>query len=226
MLASSILLLLSPLAAAVPAEMPQAHSVVSQVRSARSQPRRASLPSPTLELKKSTEALRKMLARRHPGWSPEAEAQATSVQSIIDSLLDFEEIARRTLSGHWETVSHENRREFLANLQRLIERRPLDRGLRIDVDSSVAYRSESIVEDEATVSSIVTSFATAGHATRRAVDYRLCFRNGRWRLYDVIIDGVSMIDDYRSQFSRIIAQDSFDGLLRRMRKKLGDDPAN
>ena len=56
----------------------------------------------------------------------------------------------------------------------------------------------------------------------RSVDYKLCYRNGRWRVYDVVVEGVSLVDDYREQFARIIAQDSYDGLVKRMRKRLGD----
>jgi phospholipid transport system substrate-binding protein len=186
---------------------------------------RKPLPSPTIELRKSTEALRKTLARRHPGWSPEAEAQSASVQTVIDGLLDFEEIAKRTLPRKWEGLTTLQRREFLDTLQKLIERRPLDRNLSIDLDSQVAYRSESIVDDEAVVSSLVTSYKS-GRPARRTVEYKLCFRNNRWRLYDVVVEGVSLVEDYREQFARIIKEDSFDGLLKRMRKKLGEDPAN
>jgi phospholipid transport system substrate-binding protein len=210
----------------VGAELPRSASTVYVVASARAEvtPRKP-LPSPTIELRKSTEALRKTLARRHPGWSPEAEAQAASVQTVIDGLLDFEEIAKRTLPRKWEGLTTLQRREFLDTLQKLIERRPLDRNLSIDLDSQVAYRSESIVDDEAVVSSLVTSYKS-GRPARRTVEYKLCFRNNRWRLYDVVVEGVSLVEDYREQFARIIKEDSFDGLLKRMRKKLGEDPAN
>jgi phospholipid transport system substrate-binding protein len=206
--------------------LPRSASTVYVVASARAEvtPRKP-LPSPTIELRKSTEALRKTLARRHPGWSPEAEAQAASVQTVIDGLLDFEEIAKRTLPRKWEGLTTLQRREFLDTLQKLIERRPLDRNLSIDLDSQVAYRSESIVDDEAVVSSLVTSYKS-GRPARRTVEYKLCFRNNRWRLYDVVVEGVSLVEDYREQFARIIKEDSFDGLLKRMRKKLGEDPAN
>jgi phospholipid transport system substrate-binding protein len=224
MLVCSFIVLMTTEALASPIEAPRVDGTVRHVASARSQPRRV-LPSPTLELRKSTEALRKTLSRKHPGWSPEAEAQSASVQVVIDGMVDFDEIARRTLTSHWQTLTDEQRRDFLEALQRLIERRPLDRSLSIDFDSIVAYRGESVVEDEAVVSSVVTSYRT-GRPTRRSVEYKLCFRGGRWRIYDVIVEGVSLVDDYRAQFTRIIAQDSFDGLLKRMRKKLGDSPSN
>jgi phospholipid transport system substrate-binding protein len=225
MLAPSLIVLLTTEALAFE-ERPTQPQVIRHVASARAHAQnRKNLPSPTIELKKSTEALRKTLARRHPGWSPEAEAQAASVQLVIDGLLDFDEIAKRTLPSQWDGLTAMQRREFLDTLQKLIERRPLDRNLSIDLDSTVAYQRESIVDDEAVVSSMVTSYKT-GRPQRRTVEYKLVYRGSKWRLYDVIVEGVSLVDDYREQFARIIKDDSFDGLLKRMRKKLGDDPAN
>lgn len=225
MLASSFIVLLAAKVAAFDAPVDRPSSGLRHVASAKAQVVRKNLPSPTVELKKSTEALRKTLARRHPGWSPEAEAQSASVQLVIDGLLDFEEIAKRTLPSRWDGLSAGQRREFLDSLQKLIERRPLDRNLSIDLDSTVAYQNESIVDDEAVVSSLVTSYKT-GRPARRSVDYKLLFKNNKWRIYDVVVEGVSLVDDYRDQFSRIIKDESFDGLLKRMKRKLGDDPAN
>jgi phospholipid transport system substrate-binding protein len=224
MLASTFIVLLTTEALASAGELPAAEGSIRHVASARVANPRTTLPSPTLELRKSTEALRKSLARRHPGWSPEAEAQASSVQAVIDDLLDFDEIARRTLGNQWGVLGAEQRHEFVDTLQKLIERRPLERGLSIDLESAVTYKDESIVRDQATVATTVTSY-TSGRPNRRSVDYRLFFRSGRWRVYDIIIEGVSMVDDYRAQFARIISEDSFDGLLRRMHRKVGDPPA-
>jgi phospholipid transport system substrate-binding protein len=223
MLASSFIMVLT--AEALASSMPAValHDSVLHVSTA-PHTRRA-LPSPTLELRKSTEALRKTMARRHPSWSPEADAQAASVQTVVDGMLDFEEIAKRTLLQHWDALSADQRHDFLESLQKLLERRPLDRGLRIDLDSVVTYQAESVVDDQASVTSLVTSYAT-GRPSRRAVEYKLCFRNGRWRIYDVIVEGVSLVQDYRDQFSKIIAQDSFEGLLRRMHKKAGGSSAD
>src|SRR5438045_587794 len=83
-------------------------------------------PSPTAEIRRSADALRKTLARRYPRWSPEAEAQASSVHGVIDGIFDFQEIARRSLGPQWERMSAADRREFAGLLQRIIERRPME----------------------------------------------------------------------------------------------------
>jgi phospholipid transport system substrate-binding protein len=223
MLASFIVLVTAELAGGLAGSPSRASQggPVRYVAAVRSQAKRT-LPSPTIELKKSTEALRKTLSRRYPGWSPEAEAQASSVQTVIDGIIDFDEIAKRTLAPKWDSLTPAQRREFTDLVQKLIERKPLDRGLKLDLDSTVVYHRESVVDDEARVSSMVTSYET-GRPSKRNIDYKLVFRNGHWRVYDVIVEGVSLVDDYRDQFSRIIAQDSFDGLLRRIRKKVGGE---
>lgn len=222
MLASSVIVLLATGALGTPGEASLRRSGPDHRYAAASRVQaKRQLPSPTLELKKSTETLRKTLSRRYPGWSPEAEAQAATVQTVIDGMLDFEEIARRTLGTQWDRLTADQRREFSEVLQKLIERKPLDRSLQVDLDSSVVYRGESVVDDEAKVSSLVTSYAT-GRPSRRTVDYKLCFKNGHWRVYDIIVENVSLVEDYREQFARIIAQDGFDGLIKRMRKKLGE----
>jgi phospholipid transport system substrate-binding protein len=184
----------------------------------------AGVPSPTATLRTSSEALRKTLARRYPSWSPQAEAQESAVEAVIDRIMDFGEIARRSLGPQWERISPEDRQEFVRLLQRIIERSPLDRSLNFDPDSSIRFEREHIDDAEALVSSVVTTAARRG-PTRHPVEYRLCLKGGRWRIYDIIVNDVSLVEGYRAQFVKIIAHDSFDGLLRRMRKKLGQMPA-
>jgi phospholipid transport system substrate-binding protein len=174
--------------------------------------------APLAEIKRSTEALRKVLAKRPPSWSPEAEARASVVEKIIDSIADFDEIARRTLGGHWDDLTTAQQEEFSTTLHRLIEHRSQDLR-RLAPETAVVFDGESIDGDEATVTTTVT-IPRGDSEVRREVHYRMTHRQGRWRLYDVVIDGTSMVDNYRSQFAHIIASESVDGLLRRMRKKL------
>jgi phospholipid transport system substrate-binding protein len=184
----------------------------------------AAVPSPTVAVRTSSDALRKTLARRYPSWSPQAEAQESAASAVIDGIVDFQEIARRSLGPQWEKISGDARREFTVLLQRIIERSPFDKSLHIDPDSRIRYEHESIAEGDAVVSSVVTTSTRNGAATRHPVQYRLCLKGGRWRIYDIIVNDVSLVDGYRAQFDKIIARDSFDGLLRRMRKKLGQLP--
>jgi len=183
------------------------------------------VPSPTVAVRTSAEALRKTLVRRYPSWSPQAEAQESAVQSVIDGIVDFGEIARRSLGPHWDPLSDNERQQFVLLLQKIIERSPLDKSLHVDPDSTIKYEREQIADNEAVVSSVVTTSVHSGGATRHPVQYRLSLKAGRWRIHDIVVNDVSLVDGYHAQFTKIIARDTFDGLLRRMRKKLGEMPS-
>jgi phospholipid transport system substrate-binding protein len=175
-------------------------------------------PSPTAEIRRSADALRRTLSRRYPRWSPEAEAQVSSVQAVIDGIFDFDEIARRSMGQHWTRISAADQRDFVGLLQRIIERRPMESGLRLEPESAIAYQREQIAEGDAVVPSVIS----VNSSTRHQVAYKMTFKEGHWRIYDIVVDGVSLVDEYHAQFSRIIARDGFPGVMRRMRRKLGD----
>jgi phospholipid transport system substrate-binding protein len=177
---------------------------------------------PTAAVRMSSDALRRTLSRRYPSWSPEAEAQENAVEAVIDGIVDFTEIARRSLGPHWQRLSPDEQKEFVALMQRIIERSPFDRTLHLDPESTIRYERESIADNEAVVSSVVTIAARRGGSTRHPVQYRLALKAGRWRIYDIIVNDVSLVEGYHAQFTKIISHDSFDGLLRRMRKKVGE----
>jgi phospholipid transport system substrate-binding protein len=185
----------------------------------------ADVPSPTVAVRTSADALRKTLVRRYPSWSPQAEAQESAVQSVIDGIVDFGEIARRSLGRQWDPLTDGERREFVQLLQRIIERSPLDKSLHLDPDSTIKYEREEIADSEAVVSSVITTATRRGGATRHPVQYRLVLKAGHWRIYDIVVNEVSLVDGYHAQFTKIIGRDRFDGLLRRMRKKLGEMPS-
>jgi phospholipid transport system substrate-binding protein len=175
-------------------------------------------PSPTSEIRRSADALRRTLARRYPRWSPEAEAQASSVHVLIEGIFDFQEIARRSLGPQWGRLSGADQRDFVGLLQRIIERRPMETGLRLEPESAIVYHREQVDGADALVPSVIT----VNSSTRHQVAYKMIFKDARWRIYDIVVDGVSLVDEYHAQFSRIMARDGFPGVLRRMRRKLGD----
>ena len=97
---------------------------------------------------------------------------------------------------------------------------PFDRSLHFDPESTITFERESIdAAGEAVVSSVVTTPTKRGEPSRHPVQYRMYLKGGRWRIYDIVVNDVSLVEGYRAQFVKIIAHDSFEGLLRRMRKK-------
>jgi phospholipid transport system substrate-binding protein len=151
--------------------------------------------------------------------SPRTQRQALQqrrieVRRIAADLFDFDEIARRALSRHWTARSPEEQLEFTRLFTELLERTYLGR-IEGYAGEKIVYQGEVVDGSFATVRSKVI--------TRRRVetplDYRLHLRDGRWRVYDVLIDHVSFVATYRSEFSRIIQRESYAALVDRLEKQ-------
>lgn len=138
----------------------------------------------------------------------------TEVRKLARELFDFEEVTRRTLSRHWAARSADERAEFVALFTELLERAYVTR-VEAYAGENITYIGEAVDAGYATVRSKILT----DRRSEIALDYRLHLRDGRWRVYDLQIDGVSFVSTYRSQFDRIIQAESYAGLLERMRKK-------
>jgi phospholipid transport system substrate-binding protein len=137
----------------------------------------------------------------------------TEIRKAAASLFDFEEMARRTLTRHWSGRAPEERAEFVRLFTDLLERSYIGR-IESWSGEKILYTGESVDGTFASVrSKIITRRAEVG------LEYRLLQRDGRWRVYDVLIDGVSFVSTYRSEFDRIIQQSSWDGLMDKLRKR-------
>jgi phospholipid transport system substrate-binding protein len=138
----------------------------------------------------------------------------TEIRKLARELFDFEEVTRRTLSRHWAARSADERAEFVALFTELLERSYVTR-VEAYAGENITYIGEAVDAGYATVRSKILT----DRRSEIALDYRLHLRDGRWRVYDLQIDGVSFISTYRSQFDRIIQAESYAALLERMRKK-------
>ena len=174
--------------------------------------------SPMAELKKSDSALKKLFARRAPSWSPEADAKRGEMRKIVAGFLDFEELARRSLARHWDGLSAKQRTDFVATLRDLIERSYIKQ-VHGSPNYEVAFDKETVDGKEADVTATLHSMAR-GKKVEVAMEYKLLAKEGRWLVYDVITDEQSMVENYRAEFSKIINKESFDALLKRMKRKL------
>jgi phospholipid transport system substrate-binding protein len=170
---------------------------------------------PLAELRQSDLALASALHRRAPDWSPEAEANAARVQRLLAEILDYESIARQALGARWDALTPGQRAAFLALFSPLTNRAFVASAER---HVAVTYDSEAISGPEATV--VVTPSRAGGDGPER-VEYKLGERCGRWRIHDVVVDGVSLVDGYREQLARLLRRGTFDELLATMRRKLG-----
>jgi phospholipid transport system substrate-binding protein len=136
------------------------------------------------------------------------------IRKVADDIFDFEEMSRRALGPHWNARSPEERREFTTLFADLLERSYINR-VESGRGSAVQYVGESVSGDEA---SVRTRIITA-QRTEVPVDYRMHRKDGRWEIFDVSIEGISLINNYRSQFNSVIQSSSYAALVERLRSK-------
>jgi phospholipid transport system substrate-binding protein len=140
------------------------------------------------------------------------------IRAIADELFDFEEVSRRALSVHWAARTATERSEFIGLFTDLLERAYIGR-IESYAGEKIVYPSEKIDGDFAVVRSriIPTKRRADSRVTETGLEYRFLKKDGRWKVYDVVIDGVSFVSTYRSQFDRIIKASSYSALVDRMR---------
>jgi phospholipid transport system substrate-binding protein len=178
--------------------------------------------SPMAELKKSNLALDKALSKNRPNWSPEAELQRAEVRKIVGGFLDYGELAHRSLGRHWEPLTPRQREEFVATLRELVERSYLRQ-----VHGNAAYNIKYDKEEKAPGGSEASVTATLNTMARGkkvviAMEYKMLYKDAHWVVYDVLTDDQSMLENYRAEFNKIITKESFDALLKKMKKKLDE----
>jgi phospholipid transport system substrate-binding protein len=182
---------------------------------------RASAPPPTsspmAELKKSNAQLDKVLQKNKPNWSPEAELERSEVKKLVGSFLDYGELAKRALGRHWEKLTPKQREDFVETLRQLVERSYL-RQIHGSPNYNIKYEKEEKNGEEATVVATLNTVAR-GKKTKVALEYKMLWKE-HWVVYDVITDEQSMLENYRAEFNKIIVKESFDALLKRMKKRL------
>jgi phospholipid transport system substrate-binding protein len=137
-----------------------------------------------------------------------------AVRKIANEIFDFGEIAKRSMARHWQPLSEGQRTEFVGLFADLLERSYISK-IETYGGEKIQYTAERADGDFATVSTkIITK-----NGTEVPVDYRMIKRTDRWLVYDVSIEGVSLVSNYRTQFNKIIQTTSYNELVSKLRTK-------
>ncbi len=140
--------------------------------------------------------------------------QRVEARRVAAELFDFDEMCRRMLAEHWQESAPHQQSEFVRLFTEMLERSYL-RGLRSVPVGAVTFLGETVNGSYAQVRSRITT----GRFGETLVEYRLVDHGDRWEVYDVVLDGVSLVSSYRSQFASILRTSSFAQLLDRLRSK-------
>jgi phospholipid transport system substrate-binding protein len=172
----------------------------------------------TKAVRSANDTIAKLLARKVEAGSAEEKELAAKVTESVRGFLDVDALGERALADHWSTLSDAQKTEYLSLLRGLIEDNYI-KGLRANLEYKVVYKAESKKADGTRVVKTEIKTKRRGRAYTIKVDYVLQQDGKTWRCFDVMTDGVGLVENYRAQFNKIIAKDGFDGLIAKMKKK-------
>jgi phospholipid transport system substrate-binding protein len=169
---------------------------------------------PTDQIKQTTDKILSIIT--NPALKPPSKTAEREklIRQAVDERFDWEEMARRALATHWAKRTLEERKEFVRLFADLLER-TYKKKVEDYSGEKVLYEGETKDGDYATVKVKIVSKKNKDIP----VEYRLKKEGNDWFVYDVSIEGVSLVNNYRTQFNSIIVQSSYENLIKRLKDK-------
>ena len=179
----------------------------------------ASAGNPTDDMRETIEKVLTILES-----SQSQVSRRDQLRQVIYERFNFEQMARRSLGRHWRKLTDEQRLEFVELFSDLLERSYIGRIENTGAGSEIDYSKETVNEEEGLAS--VLTIITDRVGSKIDVEYRLLQSDTTsWEVYDVVIEGVSLVNNYRTQFNNIIHRSSPEGLLKHLRLKKEQEEA-
>jgi phospholipid transport system substrate-binding protein len=177
-------------------------------------PGRAAGAGPTEQLRGAIDRVLQVVEDPALKGEVRAAERHRALRQIADEIFDFDETARRAMAQHWRSLTEAQRKEFVELFSDLLARTYTSK-IELYGGERIQYPAERIEGDFATVSTrLITK-----KGTEVPMDYRMLRQGERWRIYDVSIEGVSLVANFRTQFNSVIRTSSSDELLRRLRSR-------
>jgi len=145
------------------------------------------------------------------------EKRREKMRQAVFQRFGFEEMSQRALGQHWQKRTPAEKKEFAILFGELLERSYINKIESYTGEQKVLYTKETIGTDG--YASVRTEIVVK-RDTNVEVEYRLLRRDGNWQMYDVVIEGVSLVNNYRTQFNNIVNQESYDALIKKLKLKL------
>jgi phospholipid transport system substrate-binding protein len=172
---------------------------------------------PLKVIQAGTDQALKILRSAQSGEGPALRQRKEEILKIVDDYFDFGEMARRALGRPWKDQNARNQKEFVALFKQLLFNTYVSR-----VDTYTGS-NEQVVYDEQSIEgsyALVTTRVLGYKNKDVRVDYRLRQDRDEWKVYDVVVEGISLVNNYRQQFDSLLTNESFDALLQRLREKV------
>lgn len=149
-----------------------------------------------------------------------AEKNEKKILKTINDMMDFPTLCQDSLGRHWKDRTDAERKEFTETLHALIEKNVVKR-LKDTKRHIITYESEEVDGGKATVVTIVAS-GSGPRDTQTEIVYKMKKKGPKWVVVDMVTDGVSLVQNYRSQFNKIITKDGWAVLMQKMKDKLAE----
>jgi phospholipid transport system substrate-binding protein len=167
---------------------------------------------PTDHIKKTTDKMITILS--DPVLKNNVEERRKMLRNAVNERFDWREMARRSLADHWKSLSEEEKKEFVPLFTDLLENTYMNRienysGDKVDYDDEKVKGEYSLVK--------VTIFTDKQVAI--PVAYKMKKKGPEWMIYDVSIEGVSLVNNYRQQFDSVILSSSYQELVEKLKEK-------
>lgn len=177
----------------------------------------ATAESPTEMVKSTVDQVIKILTDpRYKGESNKDERRKM-LRATISPRFDFHEMAKRTLGAEWGRRTPEEQRDFLKTFTAFLEKTSVQ-NIEAYNNERFLYVGEKIDDPYAEVQGKIVN----AQGEESKINYLLQRVGGEWKVYDIVIAGISFVSNYRAQFARLIRESSYEGLVRRLREKLAD----
>jgi len=152
---------------------------------------------------------------------PASPARAARLNELLDRMIDFDSIVAESLGSHKEGRTNDELKEFSDLLQKLIKR-----NYQKNIEKTLSYKVSYEGEDPGTEGVIVHTKAEKtkadGSVEVISIDYRLHQKDGAWRVFDILTENSSMVNNYKNQFNKTIRKDGWNGLIAKLKRKLAE----
>ncbi len=172
----------------------------------------------------ATEALRRaidrvvhILADQTLRGAPHAPERRAAIHDVMAAIIDFPDAARRALGVHWQGRTEKERDEFVGLFRELVSYSYI-----VTMEGYSGQTIAFVGESERDDTVIVLTRMQGRQGPPVPIDYRMHERNGRWLVYDVVVEGVSLVSNYRDQFNSIVRTTSYAELVTRMRTRVAE----
>jgi len=173
--------------------------------------------SPIVEIKSTVDQAIQILTDPQLRGESKKQERRKRLRDAIFVRLDFQEMAQRSLGAHWQRRTPEEQAEFIKVFGDLFEKTYVDK-IESYNNEKFIYTNERIDGSYADVNSKMRT----SKGEEFAINYKLHCVGENWRVYDLVIENISIINNYRSQFNRILTNSTYDELISKIRAKLSD----